>query len=500
MKAIIYARVSSTDGTQNTERQVNDLKTYAETKGLEVVKVFVDEISATKKSFDERVSFNLMNEYIKKHDIRNILVSELSRISRKLRDSINYIEDCTLNKINIHIQKDRLSTLKDDGSIDGIAKILITMLSGIAEHEADTLKHRIRSGKANAAKNGGDFNSKIFGYKADENKRPTINEEEALLVRQIFKMLLEGIGTRKIANYLNENYNTKDWKAATVHSMVRNSFYCGKRKYKEQIIDVPAIVSEEVFIEANEFIDSRKRFASGSNGTYINPFASFIKCTCGSVMHQIIQESNRSDAYKCSSQCGVKAVNRPFLIREVRMIVENNAKILKDKEVRGRLKSTIESNIATVSINKKEIQKNKNKLRTLLDKFLEKKVTDENYGFKYDELSVNIERLEIENLNLQKANKDILQSLEQEILHYSDDLNVFKTQLLKAIESITIDKLEAEVNFKSGTTAIIKIYRGSMLQLYNNYLKKNGNTLGFDFDIDSFDDRNSDDDDRIFNK
>jgi site-specific DNA recombinase len=486
MKAVVYARVSSTDGSQSTQRQIDDLKHYAKSKNLDVVEVFTDEISATKKKFDDRKSFNLMRAYIKENNITNILVSELSRISRRYIDTVNFIEECYLDKINIHIQKDNLTTLRNDGIKDSVTHMMIGMLSSIAEMEAETLSQRICSGKANAARNGGDFNSKIYGYKADENGRPIINEEEAPLVRQIFKMVLEGIGSRRIANYLNDNYKTKNWKAATVHSIVRNSFYCGERKYKKIIIPVPAIVSQEIFREANDFVNSRKRFVGSPNGTYINPFASFIKCACKSVMHQIVQKSNRSENFRCSKQCGISSVNRTFLIREVRMIVENNAKILKDKEVRGRLKLTIDSNTATINNNIREIEKNKNKLDTLFDKWMEKKVTDEKYNSKSNEYSINIEKLDAENLILQKTNKDILGSLEQEILHYSDDLNVFKMQLLKVIESITIDKLEAEVNFKSGTRAIIKIYRGSKLQLYNNYLKKHGNTLGFDFDFNSY--------------
>ena len=37
MNAVIYARVSSTTDRQNTERQVEDLKKYADYKGYEVI-------------------------------------------------------------------------------------------------------------------------------------------------------------------------------------------------------------------------------------------------------------------------------------------------------------------------------------------------------------------------------------------------------------------------------------------------------------------------------
>ena len=49
MKAIIYARVSSTTDRQNTDRQIVDLKAYAQYAKLEVVKIFEEHISGAKK-------------------------------------------------------------------------------------------------------------------------------------------------------------------------------------------------------------------------------------------------------------------------------------------------------------------------------------------------------------------------------------------------------------------------------------------------------------------
>ena len=45
--AIIYARVSSTNDRQNTERQVRDLEQYAAANNIQVVKVFEEHISGS---------------------------------------------------------------------------------------------------------------------------------------------------------------------------------------------------------------------------------------------------------------------------------------------------------------------------------------------------------------------------------------------------------------------------------------------------------------------
>ena len=50
MRAIIYARVSSTTDRQTTDRQVADLKAYAEYSKMEIIKVFEEKVSGATSS------------------------------------------------------------------------------------------------------------------------------------------------------------------------------------------------------------------------------------------------------------------------------------------------------------------------------------------------------------------------------------------------------------------------------------------------------------------
>lgn len=81
MKAVIYARVSSTTDRQNTERQIADLTKYAEYKGMEISKVFEEKISGAKKN-SERPVFVEAISFCKTNKIDILLVSELSRLGR----------------------------------------------------------------------------------------------------------------------------------------------------------------------------------------------------------------------------------------------------------------------------------------------------------------------------------------------------------------------------------------------------------------------------------
>ena len=55
MKAVIYARVSSTTDRQTTNRQVADLMGYAAANQLQVVRVFEEKISGAKQNKDRQI-------------------------------------------------------------------------------------------------------------------------------------------------------------------------------------------------------------------------------------------------------------------------------------------------------------------------------------------------------------------------------------------------------------------------------------------------------------
>ncbi|MBU3808074.1 MAG: recombinase family protein, partial [Candidatus Phocaeicola faecipullorum] len=81
MKAVIYTRVSSTGDRQNTDRQVADLKAYAEYRQLEVTSIFEEKISGAKKNSERPVLVEAL-DYCEANSIDILLVSELSRLGR----------------------------------------------------------------------------------------------------------------------------------------------------------------------------------------------------------------------------------------------------------------------------------------------------------------------------------------------------------------------------------------------------------------------------------
>ncbi|MGV3696313.1 recombinase family protein [Flavobacterium sp.] len=474
-RAVIYARVSTTE--QNNDRQILDLTSHAKQLNLSVDKVFSDVISGYKKGFDDREQFNLMFEYIQKNQIKDVLVSELSRISRQYIHTVNFIHKCSENFINIHIQKENLSTLNADGTVNGLVQLMVGFLSSIASQESATLSYRIKSGKMSEALKGKSYHGKLYGYDKVDG-RPVINEEEATTVRIMYKMLIEGYGCRKIATFLNENTDAKKvWSSASVHSVVTNPFFMGKRRFKDITINVDPIVSEDVFNEAQAFIKSRFRYVTDSKHT--NPFASFIFCECGATFTQSIIPSARTNVYKCSSTCGINSINRPYLIGEIKALLEANAKLTRDKQERVKLNAEIKVNYTLIKKNKDRLSLLEKMSQKNYDLYTAEKITENQFDIALERYESEKLKLQEINLKLTEANKAITNNMQNEILYYDDNLEVFKKQILPLIENIKIGKKYCTINMKGYSLMYFYIYRGSELQLYKNHLKKYGRNVPF---------------------
>lgn len=97
MKAVIYTRVSSTTERQNTERQVADLKAYAEYRKLEFAGIFEEKISEAKKNSERPVLVEAL-EYCEANLIDILLLSELSRLGRNAFEVLEVVKRLVDNK------------------------------------------------------------------------------------------------------------------------------------------------------------------------------------------------------------------------------------------------------------------------------------------------------------------------------------------------------------------------------------------------------------------
>lgn len=134
-----YARVSSVG--QNLTAQIRQLK-EAGCEG-----VFKEKVSGRKK--EDREQFNILLEKVEKGD--TIVVTKLDRFARSTKDAlstIEYLNNKGVSLVVLNMGGDKVDTAT------AIGKLMITVLSGIAEFEADMIKERQLEGIEEAKKRG----------------------------------------------------------------------------------------------------------------------------------------------------------------------------------------------------------------------------------------------------------------------------------------------------------------------------------------------------------
>lgn len=198
-KAVIYSRVSSEGNRQDTERQTNELKEYANKMGYELVGVYEEKVSGFKKN-EDRPIFSKMLEEIEKGTIDKVLVWELSRIGRSVIQSLQNIQLLNDKKVSIYIKNFNLETLNDDKTPNSLSMFMVQILFSVANMEAQLTKSRMVSGYRNHIKNGGKVGRKSGSIETEEE---TIQKHTDVL-----KLLKKKLSIRQISGLTNKSTNT----------------------------------------------------------------------------------------------------------------------------------------------------------------------------------------------------------------------------------------------------------------------------------------------------
>lgn len=208
-KAVIYARVSSTNDRQDTGRQIKDLENYARSQNIEIVKIYEEHISGAKR-IEERQILTECLEYCTRNSVNFLLLSELIRLGRSTLQVLRSLEILHEAKVSVYIQNLGLYTLQSDGKVNPIASIMVTVLAEMANIERSNIQYRLNSGRANYIANGGKLGRKKGSTKSEEKLREEYRETIALLkkgysIRNIAR--LQGIGISTVQRIKNQFIN-----------------------------------------------------------------------------------------------------------------------------------------------------------------------------------------------------------------------------------------------------------------------------------------------------
>lgn len=236
-KCVLYPRVSTEMQVEgySLEGQKHGLKRFAEREEMQIVGIYED-AGKSGKSIEGRPAFKKMLSDIENGlAIDYILVYKLSRFGRNAADILNSLEFIQSYGVNLICIEEGIDSSQTSG------KLLISVLSAVAEIERENILEQTMNGRREKARQGG-WNGGFapYGYYLKDNHL-YIEETEAEAVRIIYDMFGNSdIGYGGIAKYLNlqgirkiprQNGKLDRWSGHFVRLILDNPVYCGKIAY-----------------------------------------------------------------------------------------------------------------------------------------------------------------------------------------------------------------------------------------------------------------------------
>ena len=234
-KVYIYTRVSTAmqiDG-YSLDAQKARMKAYADFNDYQIVGEYED-AGKSGKSIEGRASFCRMMEDIKsgKDGVAYVLVFKLSRFGRNAADVLSTLQVMQDFGVNLICVEDGIDSSKD------AAKLMISVLSAVAEIERENIRVQTMEGRIQKAREGrwnGGFAP--YGYRLVDGVLQ-INEDEAPAIRTIFEQYVNtDTGANGLSKYLEthgfqklarQNGTSPLFSATLIRAILKNPVYCGK--------------------------------------------------------------------------------------------------------------------------------------------------------------------------------------------------------------------------------------------------------------------------------
>lgn len=249
----LYVRLSMEeqegDLTEKIRNQRELLREYIKEKPeFQLVDIYCDN-GCTGTNFD-RPQWQRLMEDAKAGKVNCIIVKDLSRLGRNYIEAGNYLE-----KI-FPFMGVRFIAISDGYDSENLKPedtgLLLPLKNIINASYAKDLSQKISSAR-HVQRGRGEFTGSVvpFGYKKDQQRKGkfVVNEDEAAVVRQIFRMFGEGESYSKIARELNRSRipspQGKLWRYQSIRGIIANEVYLGKMIQGKRCSREPDVVTVE---------------------------------------------------------------------------------------------------------------------------------------------------------------------------------------------------------------------------------------------------------------
>ena len=465
--AVIYARYSSDSQTeQSIEGQLRVCQQYAKNNDIVIVGEYIDR--AMTGTNDLRPDFQRMIKDSNKKQWDYVLVYKLDRFSRDKYETT--IHKHTLKNNGVKV----ISAMENiPDTPEGI--ILESMLEGMNQYYSAELSQKVHRG-LNESYIKGLFTGghQIYGYDIVD-KKSVINEEEAMIVKEIFSKFAQGFTGVDIAKNLQaRGIRTKTGNYLTdkaIYKIIQNTKYIGKVKHGETVYTniYPAIIDEQVWQKVQNIRNAYKHAHCRKQDIYNYILSG--KLICGYCKHKMVGESGKEinkiikyRYYTCltkrrrkNEKCELQICNKENLEKDVIDITwrvlsnNNNLKIIAKSILQYHEKVTrAESNLKSLETQRASYLKATQNLITAIEQ-----------GIITEQTKIRLKELESQ---ISQLDYDIEQEKQRNYTYLTEDLIIdyFKKIICGDIENIEIQKSIVKTFIRE-----ILLYNDKIIIVYN---------------------------------
>jgi site-specific DNA recombinase len=338
-RAVVYARVSGDDRGKegrNLQGQIDMGRDYCLEKNYKVVDELAEDDKGASGYEIDLPKLNQIREMARNSEFNVLVVRELDRLSRNLAKQLIIEEELRRHGVKIEYV---LAEYEDTPE----GRLQKHIRATVAEYEREKIRERMVRGRNLKVKSGKVLTGSTnvpYGYRLNDDRTMfVIYEPEAQIVRLIFTLYTEGevetgpMTINEITRRLNEmgvpthsdnrigtgkkKQGFGKWGRSTIHEFLKNEVYIGVWYYgkhakrngkhitnpKERWIrvDVPPIVSEEVWKQAQEILEINRQRAPRNNKVNQYLVSKRAKCVCGSSMYGTPSGDRRFLYYRCAA-------------------------------------------------------------------------------------------------------------------------------------------------------------------------------------------------------
>jgi DNA invertase Pin-like site-specific DNA recombinase len=273
----IYCRVSTNEKEQlySLAAQISALtRAVANVSQWRLADVFIDVASA--KGDIPRREFERLIKECEVHNISVVLTKSISRFGRDTVETLSALNRLKVAGVRIIFEAENL----DNDEVD--SNLMISVMESFAQAENESRSENIRMGLAMKAANGtsGLYKRKLYGYTKDIDSELVIDEEQAKVVRDIFRWYLDGASVIGIIKKLFDAgipspSGKEKWNKRAIETMIANEKYTGTvtlldsatQEYQYQMKECyPPIITESEFRAVQEEKKKRSNIVTDDDG------------------------------------------------------------------------------------------------------------------------------------------------------------------------------------------------------------------------------------------